>query len=191
MAEVNPNLVTVDRVKSEDVSVGRTRTQSEPPPTYDASSFFGTKQPFASVQQGGTWYTQYLIDTEYETDSGLMEMATADGVEVVRLNAPITRKRVKWTAERNNEWPACPSTDTQNSNEVLLNKLVVPANPLQSLGNVAHRVSGRYTYVMLQSLGETGKMPAGTTPAEVAKSSDHTLNGAAFDKAIISASHVK
>jgi hypothetical protein len=141
---------------------------------------------YADVQLGLTFYNQWAMDTSYETDMGTRGVPTDGNSEIVKLHEPYTKKTVKWTAERNGEWPVLPHWDTGNPNEVLRYRRIVPANPLLGANHYVYRVSGEYRYDLIVALGEKSDMPAGHSPADLATTGLTTLTPDQFDKTLVS-----
>lgn len=142
-------------------------------------------------------YTVYTIDTEYVEDTGLRVLASGgiDGTQnqgtVTRIHRGMTRKVVKWVAERINKMPILPSKNTQNPNEVLISSLIYPANPVQGAIGIQklYRVSGVYVYDLVKPMDENSIYPMGTTPGEMDVSADHNITPQNFSPDVLDASH--
>lgn len=156
---------------------------SSPGPTTDPDPGPGQSfnLPVSSEQLHGNWYTDYRIDSRYDTDMGLLMLDVAGPYgqsqpQIVRTHVPSCRKVVKWTAERVGAIPDAPSTNTNNPNEVLAHKTVLPCTPVMAQdGTQIYRLSGTYVYYLLKAPAETDRLSTGTPAFDTDVSADNDI----------------
>jgi hypothetical protein len=147
----------------------------------------------AILSQGGSStdlgiITQYSIDTYYDWDLGLVKLPTAapDGAaaSIVKTHAQTGRKFVIWTCEREIGRPVLPHWDTQSTNEVLVFKRIVDAEPFENVdGNPVWRVSGIYVYELYNfiDIDNGGQLINGFMPYDPWQTQTY-IDGRLFDK---------
>jgi hypothetical protein len=146
-----------------------------------------------SSDQLAAAYNEYLIDTHYETNQGLRQLALAsdeggpESCAIVAVSAPVSRKRVQWTVERIGMAPICPHWDTGNDNEVLLRKRITPCSTwiMPDGKTQVWRVEGIYEYALLAAVDDADSLYAGAIPVAILESSTQIINGQNFSTAIL------
>lgn len=149
---------------------------------------------WSAEQSGSTPYNEYLIDTSYETDSGIRQMPLASNgggpsCAFVQIHAEVTRKKVQWTAERIGAAPTCPHWDTGNANEVLLSRKIKPCSTFVMPDSMTQvwRVEGVYVYGLKVATGEGDRLFAGAIPVCTLAASTQSISGTNFSKEILRA----
>lgn len=97
--------------------------------------------------------TNYIIETSYSHSTGIIGVpyAAPDGTgqAIVKVSAASMRKIVRWMAQHIGKQPVLPHWITENGNDVLVSKTIVPINPQPDadMRNI-WRVSGEYVYLL-------------------------------------------
>lgn len=99
-------------------------------------------------------YTTYKHTIAYFTKEGVMQGKPAgpEGTpaELIRVHAPVSKKVVIWTVEREGEMPTLPDPTPKSDNEYLADKVFFPSNP-QLLADGKTRlysIAGMFTYLL-------------------------------------------
>lgn len=117
--------------------------------TVSALPLFDTD--FDTTALSGGVYTTYYIESHYEDDEHILQMAvmsnSSSAASFAYLASPTMKRIVKWKAEKWGEMPALPSS-TAASGEVLLAKSIVTYNVEATADGVtlAYTAEGKYTY---------------------------------------------
>lgn len=157
------------------ISVGQSPAEADTTETPTAGEdIFDSDVPslLSEEHQANAW-TDYRIDIMYVTPQGNVQLPLASEDEfddatcaVVQLHAQLTEKIVKWTAERQGEKPILPFWDTDNDNEVLLERRIQTCS-LVVMPNGATpvwRASGTYRYALYKYSGEDDRLYLGAIP---------------------------
>lgn len=96
-------------------------------------------------------YGEYVGDSSYEYDPGILALPTAGatpGFALIRLHGGIGRRTVSWNAKRAGKPPIIPSmTDTPGDTFLGGTASLGLPNPNPQVGGYNWDVSGAYTYV--------------------------------------------
>ena len=173
----------------------------EPTIPDDDSSLFANFSPgdeptllLSEAQQSlAEFYVEpYQIEVAYEERTGIVPMpvADADGVAAVcvKLCGNYWLKRVRWSAKRINSKPALPHWDTNNDNEVLISKTIVPQKPQVMRNGQAfiYEVKGEYVYMLQYPPNlDVDSIAVATSPMETVAASVHAITPAQFDDTIL------
>ncbi len=136
-------------------------------------------------------FTNYAIDVVYDSVAGVIQLPVANDEPTpaifISTSAELSKKVVRWTAERAGQWPSIPSIDTGNTNEVYLSKRVVPAAPeLQpDNANYIYRVSGEYYYGLKDATVETSSLSVAAMPNLKASFTENTMPSTVYKQNII------
>ncbi len=137
-------------------------------------------------------YTNYAVDVIYDTDQRTIMLPVAKAgipaARFIRVAGATGQKIVRWTAERAGKWPDLPTPVTNNSNEVLLHKRIVPiaAELLPDLTDYIYKASGEYVYGLRTPVDEsTDGLQVAALPYTRAKFADNAVPGASFVNGII------
>lgn len=106
---------------------------------------------------------------------------------IVRLHAPTCRMVIAWEIMRYGDWPTVPSADTQNANEVLLDKVIFVGTPrlLKDDVSYAYTVSGLYIYQLLVPPTEQDYLYGGTLPSVITTPEQNVLGPERYSKNLI------
>ncbi len=136
-------------------------------------------------------FTNYQVDVVYDSEAGAIQLPVQNDVPTnavfISTNAEVSRKTVRWTAERAGAWPILPSITTSNTNEVYLDKRVVPAAPelMNDAETYLYRVSGEYHYGLKSATVETESLDTAAMPYLKASFTESVMPASVFQSGII------
>lgn len=146
---------------------------------------------FSSEQLGQNPYGMYIIDTKYDTHTGIIGLPVADGSgeqDIISVHDGKTTKIVKWSCERIGAKPILPHWDTGNDNEVCVRRPIQVCSTMLTIDSrEVWRAEGCYVYELRKRVDEPDKFYCGAPPFSKAPSAIQVIGGESFSKDILRA----